>query len=123
MMIANMTNPGELGSWVWIAILIVNGVGAVGGLVAIFATRREVEAIERRVSLAESQRAIDMREGSERRAKIYTELGKQRTEFQQEIKDVYKRIEHIEEARNEILRRMPNEIISHMRDSGIIKPS
>lgn len=120
-MFATMSSPGEIGSWVWIAILIVNGIGAVGGLVAIFATRREVEAIERRVSLAESQRALDLREGSERRAKIYNELSKQRTEFQQEIKDVYKRIEHIEEARNEILRRMPGEIISHMRDSGIIK--
>ncbi len=44
----------EIGTWVLVAVLIVNGLGGVGGLIAIFATRREVDAMDRRLSGAES---------------------------------------------------------------------
>lgn len=51
------TQPGspEIGTWVLIAILVINGLGAMGGLIAIFATRREVESIEKRVGHAEEE--------------------------------------------------------------------
>lgn len=48
----------EIGTWVLVAVLIVNGLGGVGGLIAIFATRREVDAIDRRLaSIEDTQRA------------------------------------------------------------------
>lgn len=43
------TSP-EIGNWIMVALLIVNGLGGLGGLLAIFATRREVESMESRVS-------------------------------------------------------------------------
>ncbi len=115
--------PGapEIGMWVLIAILVINGLGAVGGLVAIFATRREVEAIAARVTASEEQREVDLQQGSERRAKIYGELRVQREDFQREVKSVYARIERSEEIHNDIMRKLPNEILSTLKHSGAIK--
>lgn len=114
-------DSSEIGTWILIAILVINGLGAVGGLIAIFATRREVEAIERRVSASEVQREQDMQIGSDRRAKIYAELRSQREDFQLEIKQVYDRIERTEKTFHEALRHLPNEIIATLRNTGVIK--
>ena len=43
------SNPAEVGSWVLILFTVVNGLAALGGLVANFATRREVEQLEKRL--------------------------------------------------------------------------
>jgi len=114
------TSP-EVGTWVIVAILIVNGLGAVGGVFAFFATRREVEALERRMNAAEEQRVTDQETGSERRAKIYGELRSQREDFQEEIKTVYDRIERTEKSFNDAIRHLPNEIIATLRNTGVIK--
>lgn len=113
--------PPEIGTWVLIAILIINGLGAVGGLVAIFATRREVEAIEKRVTASEEQRDLDMQIGSERRAKIYAELKSQREDMNQMVEKIYDRIDHNEKTNAQTLRNLPNEIIATLRNTGVIK--
>lgn len=94
-MLAQATS-GEIGTWVLVAILVINGVGAVGGLVAIFATRREVEAIERRVSAAEDLRDEDRKEGSERRARIYAELKTQREDLNKVAGELHDKINKVD---------------------------
>lgn len=113
--------PPEIGTWVLIAILIINGLGAVGGLVAIFATRREVEAIEKRVTAAEEQRDQDLLIGSERRAKIYAELKSQREDMLKLVDKIYDRIDENQKATSDSLHKMPNEIITTLRHTGVIK--
>lgn len=120
-MLAQATTSGEIGTWVLIGILIVNGLGAVGGLVAIFATRREVEAVERRITIAEEQRNLDLQNGSERRAKIYAELKAQRDDWQTVVQKLYERIERTEKLFNEAVRHLPAEIIATLRNTGVIK--
>lgn len=114
-------STSDIGLWVLIAILVINGLGAAGGLVAIFATRREVESIEKRITATEEQRDADQQEGSLRRGKIYAELKSQRDDFQREIKGCYDRCERIEKANNEALRELPGEIIATLRNTGVIK--
>ena len=48
MMLAQQAS--EIGTWVLVAVLVINGLGGVGGLIAIFATRREVDAIDKRLA-------------------------------------------------------------------------
>lgn len=110
-----------VGTWVLIAILIINGLGAVGGLVAIFATRREVEAIERRVTASEEQREADLQMGSERRAKIYAELKSQRDDMLKLVERIYTRIEENRNLTARELRDLPGEIIATLRNTGAIK--
>jgi hypothetical protein len=54
-MLSQLTTPEGVGTWLLIGFLVVNALGGLGGLVAIFATRREVDAIDRRVMAAESR--------------------------------------------------------------------
>ena len=51
---AQVASSPEIGTWVLIALLIVNGLGGMGGLIAIFATRREVDAMDRRLVITEN---------------------------------------------------------------------
>ena len=60
-LLAQAPGTSDIGLWVLISILVINGLGAAGGLVAIFATRREVESIEKRVALSERQRLEDQK--------------------------------------------------------------
>lgn len=114
------TTP-EIGTWVLILILVINGLGAVGGLVAIFATRREVEAIERRVTAAEEQRDKDLLIGSERRAKIYAELKSQREDMNKMVEKLYGRIDENQKLTARELRELPNELIATLRNTNVIK--
>lgn len=104
-----------VGMWVLIAILVINGLGAVGGLVAIFATRREVEAIEKRVSESEQQREHDLQTGSDRRAKIYAELKSQREDMLKLVDKIYERMDDNSRNTTETLRKLPSEIIELLR--------
>lgn len=53
MMLAQITNT-SVGNWVLVAALIVSGFSSMGGLVAFFATRREVQSIDERVKTTEA---------------------------------------------------------------------
>lgn len=55
MLLADMS-PAQLGNWVIIAFAVFSGLGSLGGLVAFFATRREVQEIDRRTG--ENEKAI-----------------------------------------------------------------
>ena len=46
-------NTPEIGSWVMVAALIINAIVGLGGLLAFFATRREMESVEKRVGTLE----------------------------------------------------------------------
>jgi predicted Holliday junction resolvase-like endonuclease len=117
---ATVTAP-QIGTWVLIAILIINGLGAVGGLVAIFATRREVEAIEKRVTASEVQREEDLQIGSDRRAKIYAELKSQREDMNKMVEKIYDRIDENQKASSREMRNLPGEIIATLRNTNVIK--
>lgn len=117
---ATVTAP-QIGTWVLIAILIINGLGAVGGLVAIFATRREVEAIEKRVTASEEQREEDRQIGSERRAKIYAELKSQREDMNKMVEKIYDRIDENQKATTREMHSLPGEIIATLRNTNVIK--
>jgi len=54
MIFAAEATSQEVGIWIIIAICVVNGLGALGGVVAFFATRREVQEIDRRLINAET---------------------------------------------------------------------
>ena len=61
MLLANSSSDLQLGSWVGIAFLVINGLAALGGLIAFFATRREVQELDRRVIVTE-QAVVDIRD-------------------------------------------------------------
>lgn len=49
----------EIGTWVLVALLVLNGLGGIGGLIAVFATRREVDAIDKRLGSIEGVQRDD----------------------------------------------------------------
>lgn len=120
---AAATQPGanEIGMWVLGAILIVNGVAAATGLVTIFATRREVDAMEKRLTASEALRDEDMKTGSDRRAKIYEELSNQRADMLKLVEKLHERIGSHERHTSEQLHRLPSEIIATLKNTGVIK--
>jgi hypothetical protein len=58
-MLAEATNL-QIGDWVVAGFAVINGLGALGALVAFFATRREVQEIDRRVIVMETA-MVDVR--------------------------------------------------------------
>lgn len=47
--------PTDLGNWMLTAVFVVNALTALGGLIALFATRREMESVEKRVGSLEAE--------------------------------------------------------------------
>lgn len=77
--------------------------------------------LAKRLGDLEAQREEDLRTGSERRKQIYAELKSQREDFQGELKSVYSRIERNEREQNEVLRRLPDQIVALLKNTGVIK--
>ena len=72
--------------------------------------------LAQRIEDLEAQRLQDLNTASERRQKIYAELAKQRTEWQGEIKDVYRRIEKESDKVTLALHQLPGEIVVMLND-------
>ena len=121
--LAAAAQPGapEIGMWMLVAAFVVNLLPAVIGLITIFATRREMEAIEKRMSASEAQRAEDMETGSERRKQIYAELSNQRADMLKLVEKLHERIGSHERQTSEQLHRLPSEIIAMLKNTGVIK--
>lgn len=108
----------EVGQWVMVAALVINAVVGLGGLLAFFATRREMEGVEKRVAELEC-RLSDMRDRNETDKAEMLEAGEGRARRLHERMDTVRTelLEHTEHMRKEVsdqLHAMPSRIIADL---------
>ena len=101
-------------SWIIIAVLVVNGLTALGGLVAMFATRRELIALERRVEKTEVQVASlpDM---------LHTAIHGVGEASEHRNQSISQRIDTLAKEFGEAIRGVPAQVIAILANTGAIK--
>lgn len=108
----------ELGGWVTAALFVVNGLVGLGGLLSFIATRREVEAVEKRVETMEGD-LREMRDRNETDKAELLEAGESRARRLHERMDAGRTelLEHTEHLRRELndkVDAMPDRIIANL---------
>jgi chromosome segregation ATPase len=114
-----------LGSWMGIAFVAINGVVGLFAIVTFFATRREVDSIEKRVGHLETE----MNAIPGRLAELERHLGERGEE---RLENIYERIEEVregqarklDEVRRELsgkIDNLPGTLISTLKQTGAIK--
>ena len=108
----------EVGSWVTVALLVVNGLVGLGGLLSFLATRREVEGVERRVETMEGD-LREMRDRNETDKAELLEAGEGRARRIHERMDAVRtellgHTEHMRRELNDKVDAMPDRIIANL---------
>lgn len=111
-------DASQLGNWLLIGMFVVNSLVALGGVLAFFATRRELEAVEKRTAALE----VDLRTMRDRNETDKTEMleaGESRARRLHERMDQVRTevLEHTDVMRrefNEQLHAMPSRLIADL---------
>lgn len=102
------TEPGFVGAWVGAAIVVMGGLSTLTGLVAIFATRREVEALNERLKTLEKAVGDQSRVTDQRLDALGSEFGEATRAIHHDI--------------GEMKQNLPMQIVALLRNTGAIKP-
>jgi hypothetical protein len=107
-------SPNILGSWMGIAFVALNGIGVLFGILAFFATRRDVDAIEKRVAGMETE----FRMLPEKFTALERHLGE---EGGRRVEKVADRIELVRRELADKLDNVESNIIATLKQTGAIK--